>query len=338
MKGYKRDEVEEITGVRHPNLSHIIRELNIIRPSTDELQDMGIFYIMVNKKLTRVETDLTPIKFKELLDSGKTKLEISKDYGLSEGVIGKYAKRHGFTDEKLDAAKEIKKKLIKDLEGREATDGDLNRSFDDILTKEFVEDLLKRNMYCISGCGAELGISPIYITHAIRKFNIEVPEDDMEEVVKVGFGCSGLVANSMGEYYTERALKNLGIKYKKQIFFPNIVPKDIRPVGISIDFVIEYQDKLYYTEYNGVFHYEFIESLHKDDIEKFTKQVKRDMWIKKYCEENNITFIEIPYTYYSTKKIQDLLQRVIIEGEDINSIIDYTPFYKEINELGIRID
>jgi hypothetical protein len=66
--------------------------------------------------------------------------------------------------------------------------------------------------------------------------------------------------------------------------------------------------------------------------------VKRDMWVKRYCEENNITFIEIPYTYYSTKKIQDLLQRVIIEGEDINNIIDYTPFYKEINELGIRIE
>ena len=62
------------------------------------------------------------------------------------------------------------------------------------------------------------------------------------------------------------------------------------------------------------------------------------MWIRKHCEENNITFIEIPYTFYSIPEIQDLLQRVIINGEDINNIIDYTPFYKEIRELGISID
>ena len=61
------------------------------------------------------------------------------------------------------------------------------------------------------------------------------------------------------------------------------------------------------------------------------------MWIKKYCKENNIVFLEIPYTYKTKEKILNLLQKVIIEGVDINTIIDYTPLYKEINELGITI-
>ena len=73
-------------------------------------------------------------------------------------------------------------------------------------------------------------------------------------------------------------------------------------------------------------------------FESFEDRVKRDLYVKKRAKDEGITFIEIPYTYYSTKKIQDLLQRVIIEGEDINNIIDYAPFYKEIEELRISID
>ena len=342
MKGYKQDEIEEITGVRPPNFSRIIKELNIIRPSSDELQDMGVFYIMVNKKLTRVDTDLTPDRLKELLESGKTKLEISKDYGISEGVIGRYAKRHGFTDEKLDAAKEVKRELIRKLEGKEATDKDLNRSFDDILTKDFVEDLLKKNMYCIGGCGAELGISPVYITHAVRKFNIDVPEELREDIFWFGLkkynSSSSFVASSMGEYFTEGALKNLGLSFKRQISLKGIVPEDIRLQRVSIDYILTYNGKEIWIEYNGTQHYKYIERLHKDKKDIFIRQVKRDMWVKKYCKENNITYIEIPYTFYSVPEIQDLLQRVIIKGEDINNIIDYAPFYKEIRELGISID
>ena len=342
MKGYKQNEIEEMTGIRPPNFSHIIRELNIIRPSSDELQDMGIFYIMVNKKLTRVDTDLTPDKLKELLDSGKTKLEISKEYGISEGVIGRYAKRHGFTDEKLDAAKEVKRELIRKLEGKEATDKDLNRSFDDILTKDFVEDLLKRNMYCIGGCGAELGISPVFITHAVRKFNIDVPEELREDIFWFGLkkynGSSSFVASSMGEYFTEGALKNLGLSFKRQISLKGIVPENVRQQRVSIDYILTYNGKEIWIEYNGTQHYKYIERLHKDKEDIFIRQVKRDMWVKKYCKENNITYVEIPYTFYSVSEIQDLLQRVIINGEDINNIIDYSPFYKEIEELGISID
>ena len=64
------------------------------------------------------------------------------------------------------------------------------------------------------------------------------------------------------------------------------------------------------------------------------------MYERKYCSErkDKILFIEIPYTFDTVEKIQDLLQRVIINGENINNIIDYTPFYTEIEELGISID
>ena len=57
-------------------------------------------------------------------------------------------------------------------------------------------------------------------------------------------------------------------------------------------------------------------------------QLRRDQNIRDYCKENNITLIEIPYTYNTYEKVKDLLDRVILTGEDINTIIDYQSLYK----------
>lgn len=146
---------------------------------------------------------------------------------------------------------------------------------------------------------------------------------------------------SAGEKRTIEALNNLNIGFKYQELMTGVVPENIRPIGIFVDFVIEnYNGVDIWIEYNGMQHYSFASRL-KFNIsdEEFINNIKRDLYERKYCSErkDKILFIEIPYTFYTVKKIQDLLQRVIIKGEDINNIIDYKPFYEEINRLGISI-
>lgn len=52
------------------------------------------------------------------------------------------------------------------------------------------------------------------------------------------------------------------------------------------------------------------------------------MKLENIVKENNIILIEIPYTYNTYEKVEQLLNRVILNGEDINSIIDYSKLYK----------
>ena len=145
---------------------------------------------------------------------------------------------------------------------------------------------------------------------------------------------------STGEKRTIEALNNLKIQFKYQELMIGVVPVDIRPIGIVVDFLIEDFNGIdIWIEFNGSQHYNSIAKFNISQ-EEFINNLKRDMYERKYCSErkDKILFIEIPYTFDTVEKIQDLLQRVIIEGENINNIIDYTPFYKEIEELGISID
>lgn len=343
--GYTRNEIGEILGMNPYVVLNIKLKYKIKKPSAQELQDRGIFYLTGGPKEIRYETDLTKEKLIELLDSGKSRKEIADMYGLGPRLITTLAARAGRNDKKIEAAREVKRRLILEITGKEATDKDLNKAFIDIFTKEYVEDLLKRNGYCLSRC-VELelgGIDSKCLIEAIKKFEITVPEEIKDEIFlakkySTGYGASKIMPNSMGEYFTEKALGNLGLNFGKQLFLDNAVPKDIRPLGVSIDYTVEYSEKEYYIEYNGKPHYEFSRQYHKNDINNFISQVKRDMWVKKYCEEHDIIYVEIPYTLFTVQEIEDVLREVIINDKDINTVIDFDPIYKKIREVGITID
>lgn len=155
--------------------------------------------------------------------------------------------------------------------------------------------------------------------------------------LKVG-RCINCESLSSGEKLTKQVLKRLKLVFNHQDLKLGIVPKEVRS-KVLIDFTLEYKNEPIWIEYNGEQHYNpNVKFSSEENIDSFKDRVTRDMWVKKYCKENNILFIEIPYTFDTLQKIQDLLQRVIIGGEDINSLIDYTPLYEEINKLGITID
>ena len=341
--GYTRYEIGDMLGINPSVVLGLKRKYKIEKPSIQELHDKGIFYIGFDKK--RVDTGLTKEKLLELLDEGKTRVEIANLFNLDSRLITTLATNLGRNDKKIETAREVKRKLILEITGKEATEKDLNRAFIDILTKEYVEGLLKRNGYCFAKCSEnELnGIDPKCLYQAVEKFNITIPDEIREDIFLAreschGYGASKLMPNSMGEYFTEKALENLGLKFGKQLFLNDAVPKDIRPLGVSIDYTVEYSEKKYYIEYNGKPHYEFSRQYHKNDINYFISQVKRDMWVKEYCEEHDIIYVEIPYTLFTVQEIEDVLREVIINGKDINTIIDFDPIYKKIQELGITIE
>jgi len=96
---------------------------------------------------------------------------------------------------------------------------------------------------------------------------------------------------------------------------------------VKIDFCFRYNNLDVWIEYNGSQHYERCDFFCHTD-EDFEKQKFRDQNVREYCRINNKLLIEVPYTYKTQKRVDDLLDRVIIQGEDINNIIDYKKLFK----------
>lgn len=136
-----------------------------------------------------------------------------------------------------------------------------------------------------------------------------------------------LNGDSIGELFIKNWLINNNkffesrkrIKLEKNEFnIKNIIP----------DFILTIDSKEIWIEYNGRQHYEYVDYFHGKDKKGFQRQLNRDKFEIDYCIKNNIVLINIPYIFNSQYEIEQLLNRVILGGEDINSIIDYSKLYK----------
>lgn len=81
---------------------------------------------------------------------------------------------------------------------------------------------------------------------------------------------------------------------------------------VKIDFIFLYNGREYWIEYNGEQHYKQIE--YWVTKEEFLAGVNRDNNVRNFCKENNITLIEIPYTYDTFSKIEFILDKVILNN------------------------
>lgn len=73
---------------------------------------------------------------------------------------------------------------------------------------------------------------------------------------------------------------------------------------VEIDFKIEYNNKIYFIEYNGPQHYKvhlFGNKTYEAATIDFKNQQIRDEWVRNYCKENNIILIEIDGRIYKNK-------------------------------------
>ena len=104
--------------------------------------------------------------------------------------------------------------------------------------------------------------------------------------------------------------------------------RDVIPSIIYVDFeIIDNGGKTIIIEYNGDQHYRFVKKYHRTK-ERFLKRVERDRKLKEYCIKNNILYIEIPFMYNTQEKVNDFLNKVLINGVDPNTLVDYNSLYK----------
>ena len=124
--------------------------------------------------------------------------------------------------------------------------------------------------------------------------------------------CTSSLKQSKGEYFVETFLRSHDISFESNVRNPNIQGRTQNYV--LIDFCFAYSGKEIWIEYNGIQHYKYDKFYHKSDKDYFN-QKQRDDNVRRYCKENNIVFIEIPYTYKNQLDVNDLLQKIIIDGE-----------------------
>lgn len=131
---------------------------------------------------------------------------------------------------------------------------------------------------------------------------------------------------SRGEYFINMWFSdnNLLDKVSSEKLIKEIEGRELgeKHLGVYIDFVLELDNNVYWIEYNGKQHYEYQDkSFFHTSYNEFLRQVSRDFNVKAHCKNNNIVFIEIPYTYDTYEKISNILYSIFIEKQNPLDII-----------------
>lgn len=142
-----------------------------------------------------------------------------------------------------------------------------------------VESRSPRRFECLCSCGKV----------------VEVLLSDLRSQHTQSCGCKNI---SKGEQFVESILKEKNIKYTPQKCFEDC--KNVR--SLPFDFFLEEYNIC--IEYQGEQHYKPIKFWGGE--EGFQYRQKNDNIKKKYCEENNIKLICLPYTL-SNKEIKQVL-------------------------------
>ena len=122
--------------------------------------------------------------------------------------------------------------------------------------------------------------------------------DHLRDHTIVGCGCT----NSKGELKIRQLLDSNKIKYQQQYSFSDLKVKDL----LRFDFAIFEEEKIKcLIEYQGEQHYK---KAGYDTEDRFKIRKSYDKLKRKYCKDNNILLIEIPYTDYEKLNI-DYLRR-----------------------------
>jgi len=132
-------------------------------------------------------------------------------------------------------------------------------------------------------------------------------------------GLTSICESYVGDWFSENNIK-----------FTHGFITDLKKVSkkIEIDYVIHIDETTYWIEYNGIQHYKFIKYLHDNNIEKFKGQLMRDEKVKLYCKKHSITLIEIPYIFNTRPSIFDFLDKVLLQGIDPNTLVDYESLFE----------
>jgi predicted transcriptional regulator len=132
--------------------------------------------------------------------------------------------------------------------------------------------------------------------------------------------------SSRGEIQTDRILKELKLDYSYNKCY--YLDTDDPHKKFFIDFVITFNDKVFWIEYNGKQHYQYIPYFYAESKEEWILQLKRDKIVREYSKENDITLLEIPYTCATSSEIKELIVSAIF-NHDMSNIISFADFFSE---------
>lgn len=114
----------------------------------------------------------------------------------------------------------------------------------------------------------------------------------------------GCIGKSAGEAIIEAILKEKNIEFQQQYTFDDCISNKNYP--LYFDFAIFKNNKLHcLIEFQGQQHYQEIASF----SETLADRVERDEIKRKYCKNNNIPLIEIPYTDLSKINIEYIKEK-----------------------------
>ena len=114
--------------------------------------------------------------------------------------------------------------------------------------------------------------------------------------------CGCLMTQSCGELAIQTLLKNNNIPFEKQKTFKSCKFLDSN-TNARFDFYVNNQ---YLIEYDGNIHY-YHKNTGWNNEKNFKKIQEHDVYKNKWCKDNNIPLIRIPYTHLNDLKIEDLL-------------------------------
>ena len=122
-------------------------------------------------------------------------------------------------------------------------------------------------------------------------------------------GCPECAKKSHGEQLIQTLLTKWNYDYQYQYFIKSdqILKKSNK---VIVDFYLELNGKKFIIEYNGLQHYTYVPHFHKGGLIDFINQTKRDMWLKKYCLENNIQLFMCSYLL-SDEEIESRLYKFL---------------------------
>lgn len=185
------------------------------------------------------------------------------------------------------------------------------------LTNEIIDQRLKFDERPIKRIGNYIDIrEPIdfkCLNESCRNIWISAPDN----ILNSGSGCPDC-SRSRNEKLVEKILLECKIIYEKQKNIMKII--NIEKRKILVDFYIP--DKKIIIEYNGRQHYQPVcfggISIERAKL-NFIKQCERDLYLKLFCDQNNITLIQIDGREYINFKLKIyLLNEIIPKLKDNN--------------------
>ena len=126
--------------------------------------------------------------------------------------------------------------------------------------------------------------------------------------------CAAEFKESKGEAEIRRWLQKHGIlEFTQEQYIPNNDPT-LQLQYLSTDFWLpNYKGRNLIIEFHGVQHYEDIDFYYKDRIRNFAVQKHRDRYLRKYCKDNDIRLLEIPY--WDLERIDEILTKELLSKE-----------------------